>query len=264
MAAGEAGDGSIAAAFRLLRAVLNSAIAADLIARNPTQGVRPPAPGSGEMHFLTAQQVAQLVDEVGDRYRALILLLAYGGLRIGEACALRVDDLDLLRGRVLVQRSVTDVGGRMIEGPTKSRSKRTVTVPKFLRETLGEHVGCFSGGDGHVFTGTHGDPIHVRNFRRRVWVPALQRMKLGDWVLGSDGLDRFVPALRIHDLRHTCAALLIAQGAHVKEIADRLGHSSPVVTLNTYAHILPSLEERLSNGLEETYRTTQETRGVLG
>lgn len=63
-----------------------------------------------------------------------------------------------------------------------------------------------------------------------------------------------VAPLRIHDLRHTTAALLIAQGAHVKEIAERLGHSSPVVTMTVYAHILPSLEERLAEGLERTYR----------
>ena len=59
---------------------------------------------------------------------------------------------------------------------------------------------------------------------------------------------------RIHDLRHTCAALLIAQGAHAKEIAERLGHSSPVVTMTVYAHVLPSLDQRLTEGLEETFR----------
>jgi integrase len=63
-----------------------------------------------------------------------------------------------------------------------------------------------------------------------------------------------VSPLWIHDLRHTCAALLIEQGAHVKEVADRLGHSSPVVTMKTYAHILPSLEARLSDGLENTFQ----------
>jgi integrase len=105
---------------------------------------------------------------------------------------------------------------------------------------LEEHISKYSSRDGFVFSAPEGGPIRPRNFRARAWDPAIR-------VAG-------VSPLRIHDLRHTCAALLIEQGAHIKEVADRLGHSSPVVTMNTYAHILPSLEARLSDGLENTFQ----------
>jgi integrase len=93
-----------------------------------------------------------------------------------------------------------------------------------------------------VFSAPEGGSLRPANFRKRVFGPAVEEAGLAE---------RF----RIHDLRHTCAALFIAQGAHAKEIADRLGHSSPVVTMTVYAHILPSLDERLTTGLEETFRT---------
>lgn len=84
-------------------------------------------------------------------------------------------------------------------------------------------------------------PLRPNNFRKRTFARALQETGLPD-------------GLRVHDLRHTCAALLIEQGAHAKVIADRLGHSSPTVTMKVYAHILPSLGGRVTSGLEETFR----------
>ena len=99
----------------------------------------------------------------------------------------------------------------------------------------------FTASDGSVFSAPEGGPLRPRNFRRRVFAPAVRTAGI-------------VEGFRIHDLRHTCASLLIAQGAGPKEIAERLGHSSPVVTMTVYAHVLPSLDERLTDGLEATFR----------
>jgi len=121
-----------------------------------------------------------------------------------------------------------------------------VSVPPFLREMLAAHLSAYPTAEGFVFSGPEGGPLRPRNFRRRAFAPAVQRARL--------------EPLRVHDLRHTCAALLVAQGAHVKEIADRLGHSSPVVTMRVYAHVLPSLEERLSEGLEAAFRAAEGSR----
>lgn len=101
--------------------------------------------------------------------------------------------------------------------------------------------GRFPNVDGHVFSSAEGMALRRRNFYRRHYKPAVVRA----------GLD---PDLRFHDLRHTCAALLIAQGAHAKEIAERLGHSTTRLTMDRYGHLLPSLDERLREGLEATYR----------
>jgi len=96
------GYATVRAAFRLLRTILNKAVMANLIGRNPTAGLRAPGGPTREMHFASAEEVAKLAGAVPERYEALIYLLAYG-LRIGEAAALQVADLDLLRGRVTHQ-----------------------------------------------------------------------------------------------------------------------------------------------------------------
>jgi integrase len=94
-----------------------------------------------------------------------------------------------------------------------------------------------------AFSSVEGLPLRRNNFRRRYWLPAVR--------------DAGLEPLRFHDLRHTCASLLIAQGAHVKEIQMRLGHSSITTTMNVYGHLLPSLDQRLSEGLDEMYRAAR-------
>jgi integrase len=242
------GDATTSAAFRLLRTVCGRAELAGIIARNPTRGVKTPKTVTGEMHFASAEEVAQLADAIGERYAALVYVLAYAGLRIGEAAALHITDLDLLRGRVIVSKAATEVNGHLAIGPTKTGSTRTVSLPAFLRTMLARHIERgFTADDGSVFSAPEGGPLRPRNFRRRAFAPAVRTAALPE-------------GFRIHDLRHTCAALLIAQGAGPKEIASRLGHSSPVVTMTVYAHVLPSLDVRLTDGLEETFRATSAQR----
>jgi integrase len=105
---------------------------------------------------------------------------------------------------------------------------------------LAEHVGRYPNADGWVFSSAEGGPLRRSNFYRRHYKPAVARA----------GLDA---GLRFHDLRHTCAALLIAQGAHPKEIQEHLGHSTIRVTFDRYGHLLPNLAERLTEGLDQTF-----------
>jgi integrase len=239
------GDASISASFRLLRTVLNKAVMAQIIARNPAVGTKTPKVGTGEMHFASAEEVARLAETVPARYAALIYLLSYGGLRIGEAAALTVSDLDLLRGRATISKAATEVNGHLAVGPTKSGATRRVTLPPFLRQMLAAHIEQgFTAKDGSVFASPDGLPLRPNNFRKRVFASACKAAGLPE-------------GFRVHDLRHTCAALLIAQGAGPKEVAARLGHSSPVVTMTVYAHVLPSLDDRLTDGLEESFRQAQ-------
>jgi integrase len=113
---------------------------------------------------------------------------------------------------------------------------------------LADHLATYPASGGFVFGSPDGGPLRPANFRNRSFSKAVTKSGLGP--------------LRVHDLRHTCAALSVSQGAHAKEIADRLGHSSPTVTLNVYANILPSLEERLTDGLEAAFRTGSDTSSV--
>jgi integrase len=234
------GHPTIGSADKVLRAILRRALASRHIAWNPTVAVDARPVQTREMQFLTAQEVRRLADATPDRYRTLVYVLAYGGLRIGEAVGLRLEDLDPLRGRLTVARSVTEVGGRLVPGPTKTGKVRAVSLPGFLRDMLAAHIADFPNRDGILFAGPVGGMLRPNNFRKRIFYRATKEA-------GLEGL-------RVHDLRHTCAALLFAQGAPIKAVAERLGHSRPTVTLNTYAHVIPGLDDQLVDALEQTFR----------
>jgi integrase len=252
------GDATRAAAFRLLRSIFRGALIARRVTWNPTTGIATPAMGREEMRFLDADDVGRLAEATPERYRALIYLLAYGGLRIGEAAALRREDLDLLHGRVRVEQALGVVGARVEVGDVKTKSsRRSVAIPRFLADMLDEHVKAFPSSSVEVtfrttptttetrtmqlaFTSPTGQPVRPNNWRRRVFYPAAAAAGVGP--------------LRVHDLRHSCVALLVAQGAHPLEIKARLGHSSIQTTLDTYGRLFRGLDERLAEGLEATFQ----------
>jgi integrase len=222
-----------------MKAVMTSAVDAGVLRVNPCVGVRLPRPERRDMHFLTAEQAISLAEEAGE-HRTLVLFAAYTGMRAGEIAALRWERVDLLRATVDVVESYAEVHGKLELGPTKTYARRTVRLPRFLVDMLGEHQ-AITGPDGLVFRDSHGAPIRHSNFYRRVFRPAAARAGLPD-------------ELRFHDLRHTCVALLVAQGAHPLAIKDRLGHSSITVTIDQYGHLMPAIDEALADGLEATFQ----------
>lgn len=113
-------------------------------------------------------------------------------------------------------------------------------MPHFLVEILAQHLAQAQPSE-YVFTGRDGGELRRSNFRRRHWKPALDRA----------GLDA---ELRFHDLRHTCAALLIQMGGHPKEVQARLGHASITTTLDVYGHLMPTLGAQLDDALEKAHR----------
>ena len=121
-----------------------------------------------------------------------------------------------------------------------SASRRTLSIPPFLTEELGLHLQHEPESD-FVFTGSKGAMLRRSNFRKRYWKPAVNRAELD-------------PELRFHDLRHSCASILISSGAHPKEIQARLGHASITTTLDRYGHLLPSLGSQLDESLEVVFR----------
>jgi len=245
---------TVKSCYWLLGDVLGSAEVDRYIARSPLAAMDPRKDlprdtAHQEMTFLDAAQVARLAEAIDGRYRALVYTAAYTGLRFGELAALRVPRVDLLRGTLDVAESLSDVNGRLTFKGTKTGARRTVSLPRFLCETLGEHLGLYPARDDLVFSSAHGLPLRRRLFYRRSYKPAVA-------AAGLDG------RLRFHDLRHTCAALLIAQGAHAKEIQERLGHSTIRLTFDRYGHLLPSLDGRLRDGLQTTYELAQQQARV--
>jgi integrase len=224
--------------YRLLRQILASAVDCGLLERDRSRGVKMPREVRHEMSYLTAEEVERLADAVPACYRPLIHVLAYGGLRWGEATALRRHRCDLDSGRLIVAESLADVNGRAVFGMTKTYRVRKTRIPDFLVEELRACLEIVDvAPDTLLFTAPRGGPLRIANFRQRVWWPALE----------AAGLPRTV---RIHDLRHTCASLLIRQGVHPKAIQHHLGHSSINITMDRYGHLLPDQFDDLASRLD--------------
>jgi integrase len=257
-----ASPGLVANARLVLRLVLGTAVNAKALRSNPCDGIRAPRQRRGEMHFLTHEQVAALARTIvappirtgGGEHRRrtypewglLVLTAAYTGLRAGELAALRVGRTDLTQRRLVVAESVSDVAGVLTYGPPKTYQFRSVPMPGFLVELMREHlrrrprdVAAF------VFTSPDGGPLRHLNFYKRFFKPALAPAGLPE-------------AVRFHDLRHTYASFLIAEGAHPRAMMERLGHSSVTVTLDRYGHLLPGLESQLTAALDERARALLE------
>ena len=225
---------------------LKAAVRSRYLGANPAIGTSLPRQARREQLFITPEEVDRLAVTVGARYRTLVYVLAYGGLRWGEAAALRRRRVDVLRGRIEVAESLAEVGGDFHFGATKNYRNRTIVMPGFLREMLNEQLVTLAapGPEGLVFTAANGSPMRNSNFSSNEWKPAI----------AATGLPA---ALRIHDLRHTAVALLIRQGAHPEAIKRHLGHSSIMVTMDVYGHLFPSDAEALADKLDAVYRQSQ-------
>lgn len=265
-----AAPGTVRSARKVLRLVLETAVNAKALPANPCAGVKVPRSAKAEMHFLTADQVADLAQAIGHperrtggqgaapwwrtewpEYALLVRFAAYTGLRAGELEALRVKRLDLLRGRVEVAETVGEVTGHgLVFGPTKTDQTRTVPLPRFLCEELAPAL-AGKGREDFVFPGPEGGALRHRNFYARHFKPAVRQAGLPD-------------TLRFHDLRHTFAGLLIAEGAHPRALMERMGHSSITVTLGTYGHLLPGLEQALTEALDRVGRDAHEAVSEAG
>jgi len=233
---------TVRATYLTLSQVFRQAALDKVIPESPCRGITLPRERRcEEMNFLSPEQVNVLAAKIDDRYRALIYTAAYSGLRAGELVALKVDRLDLMGGSITVAGSGSEVRGHLEFGPTKTGRVRTVAIPRFLAQMLGEHIGKYPSTEQYVFTAAQGGPLRHRNFYQRHFRPAVARAELPE-------------GLRFHDLRHTCAAILIANGRSMEEVKDHLGHSSIRVTSDSYGHLFPKARQALAEGLEVTFR----------
>jgi integrase len=233
---------TVVKAYQLLGRTMTAAVNADMVARSPCRAVRLPRVEREEMRFLTPAEVARLADAIGPSYRALVLLGAYGGLRIGELAGLRRRRVDLLRGTVDVAEIVVEVRGELYVGPPKTRAgRRKVGLPRSVVAELAANLGPVGDPDAYVFTANKGGVLRPSNFRVKVWLPAVRAAGLSP--------------LRPHDLRHTAVALWIAAGANPKEVSVRAGHTSVAFTLDRYGHLFPGHDDELRDRLDAMHAT---------
>jgi integrase len=243
---------TIRKAFQLLGGVMRYSARKRWLLRSPLEDVDLaeilPKDDHIEQRFLDATEIRQLAAAIDPRYQALVLCAAYTGARFGELAALRVERIDFLRRQIRIEETLNEVRGQIVIGPPKTRkARRAVSIPSFLADVLAAHV-AGKPADGYVFAAPEGGPLRRNGFRRRFWQPAV-RTSVGE-------------PLRFHDLRHSHAALLIAEGVHPKAMADRLGHSSIRTTLDVYGHLLEGLDGAAADALDAMFRNVPATPAV--
>jgi integrase len=231
------GPVTVAKAYRLLKAILNTAVDDGLIKRNPCR-----IKGAGQEHsperpVLALAEVFALADAFDRRYRLLILLAVFCSLRWGELAALTRSALDVDTETLIVRAGVVELKtGALVTGPPKSEaSNRMLTIPDFLVMDVAEHLDTFTGpGPGAlVFTGPKGAQLRRSNFSRQ-WNAATE----------AAGLSGF----HFHDLRHTGNQLANDEGASLRELMDRMGHSTTRAAL-IYQHRSKRRDQMLADAI---------------
>ncbi len=235
---------------RLIRQTLQQAMRWRVLTVNPADAVTPPRRERTEMSVLDRDQAAALLNAAqGSEFEVLILTALYTGLRVGELLGLRWKDVDLTARQLRVQQAAQPVkgGGVAYAQPKTHRSRRAVSLPGPVTEALQRQrhlqararlaAGAAWQASDLVFTNSLGGPVS-RTSLRRVFHELLDRAG--------------APRIRLHDLRHTMATLMLAVGEHPKVVSERLGHATVGVTLDTYSHVLPGLQAAAADRLAAT------------
>jgi integrase len=250
---------SVGHAHSVLRRALKQAAQWGLIPRNPIHGVSRPRPIRKEIKTLSISEVQRLFETTKlDRRHALWVVLATTGLRLGEALGLMWNDLDLKQGKLSVRRALQrqrGVGLVLVEPKTK-HSRRTVYLARGSVAALGEHRRAqaqerlmagtlWNSSHDLVFARLDGRPMQGSNLNR-IFHQALKHAGL--------------PKIRIHDLRHTAATQLLVRGVHPKVVQEMLGHSSITITLDTYSHVIPSLQAPVAEHMQVLFADRSDGR----
>ncbi len=224
-------------AYSLLRSIYSTAVSDDLVPTNPCR-IRG-AGASKKVHqtkVATLPELSVIVEAMPSRYRAMVLLAAWCGLRFGELAELRRGDVDLDARVLRVERAVTSRDGQVFVGDPKSDAgKRTVSIPPHLVAVLGQHLAehVEGGRDALLFPAQHGGHLAPTTLHN-------------PWRKAREAAGR--PDLRFHDLRHTGATLAAATGATLADLMQRLGHSTPAAALR-YQHAVADRDRAIADAL---------------
>ena len=232
----------------ILHKALSQALQWHMVPRNVTEAVSPPRPAPKEMRPLTSEEARRLLQEArGNRLEALYVLAVTTGMRQGELLALRWQDVDIENGVLSVRRTLTRNGGGIEMGePKTKKSRRSIRLTPRAVEALESHqerqlrdmgiLGDRYEDRGLLFTTGTGGPINPSNLRQKSFARLLKEAGL--------------PHIRFHDLRHTCATLLFAQGTHPKYVQELLGHATIAITLDTYSHAIPGMSDHIARAMQ--------------
>lgn len=237
------GPVTVAKAYRLLKAIMTTAVDDGLIRRNPCRLKGAGQERSPERPFLTVREIFALSDAVGHRYRALVLLAAFGSLRWGELAALRRRHIDLEARTVHVEASQVELtDGSLIVGPPKSEAgRRVVSLPAVIMSEVRAHIETYAqpGNDGLVFVGPKGAPLRRPGFSR-TWDKATR--------------DTELIGVHFHDLRHAGNTLAAMSGANLRELMARMGHSTTRAAL-IYQHRAAGRDQLIADAMGKLAET---------
>jgi integrase len=240
----------------ILHKALSQALKWHMVPRNVTEAVSPPRPAPKEMRPLSPEEARRLLRATrGDRLEALYVLGVTTGMRQGELLALRWQDVGVKNSTVSVRRTLTRSGGRVEIGePKTKKSRRSIRLTSRAVEALEEHLerqlqeigilGDRYEDQGLLFTTGTGSPINPSDLRQRSFAQLLKKAGL--------------PHIRFHDLRHTCATLLLSKGTHPKFVQELLGHATVAITLDTYSHVMPSMGDQTARAMEDALAPVQD------
>lgn len=225
----------------VMGAVLKHAISLGWMQTNPMTGVTMPKTiVSAPRVYLTPPEVKAIADQMTPSNATLIYTLAYTGIRIGEALAIRCEDVDFDARTIMISKTQSiDRNGLLVETLPKGNRTRRVPVPAAILPRLLELTEGQPDG-GYLFRAPRGGRWSVNNWRSRIWYPALQ-------AAGMDEIDGLV----IHSLRHTYASIAIKAGADVKTLQAVMGHASATETLDTYADLWPARTSEVADAVNK-------------
>ena len=221
-----------------LHKALKQAVGWTLIPRNVAEAATPPRPVGREIRALSREQARALLDAArGDALEAFYVLAVTTGMRNGELLALQWRDVDFDAGTLRVRRSVFN---GTVNPPKTKAGNRTIRLTGMAVAALeGPRRAATRAGDpGWVFPSRSGTPLSVHNVHNRSWKPLLRRAGLP-------------PTTRMHDLRHTCATLLLSRGVPVKVVSEMLGHGDVAITLSVYQSVLPHMQDSAARAMDD-------------
>lgn len=234
----------------VLGKALKDAMRDEILHRNVAAGVKPPKRTKKEMHPLAPEQARLFLDVAReDRYHALYVVAITAGLREGELLGLQWKDVDLDASKLAVKRQLTRTkDGLSLTAPKRDKT-RSVKLTGYAVDALKAHrkrqledrlaAGSLWRENDLVFTSTIGTPVDVGNLTYRSFRPLLKRAGL--------------PRIRFHDLRHTCATILLSKGTHPKIVQEMLGHATITQTMDTYSHVLPDMQDGAVTAMQEAF-----------
>lgn len=268
-------------AHAVLRAALNNAVRRRYVPQNVASLVSPPSVTREPVEPLTVELAQVFLKAAqGDVFEALYTVTLALGFRKGEVLGLRWADVDLEEGRLWVRWALQrqkDKGLVMVEPKSRS-SRRAIPLPPFVVTTLKEHrrrqaeqrlaMGPEWRDEGWVFTMEDGRPVSPdylsRAFPKFIAANLNRCPKCDVWLPAAEVVEGLCKRcdtkveprrLRFHDLRHSCASLLFAQGCSMRLVMEILGHSQIALTMNTYTHLLPEADRKAANAMEGLFGT---------